>query len=289
MSAPAYPGAWHRHQRAVPLRECAQRRLGDRAPRPARADPGRPQVAGVYPVRKSIRPRPSRSSSGRSARPRARSRPARARQRRDRGAARRARRRRRTRTSTTSRRAGTRSTASRRTRRPGRCASAHGTAMAGIVAGRGGPAGLHGVAPLASLLPIQVMELQHGGLMRHDRDAARGPRPGARPERRRQPLRPRRRDPRAARRAVRGLRRLARDGRGARAPSAPAPCSSPRPATTARPARASARSRRPPPRRAGSRSARATAASALPRVGVTLGDATGVDERARTTCRWRAR
>ena len=37
--------------------------------------------------------------------------------------------------------------------------------MAGIVAGRDGPAGLHGVAPLAKLLPIQVMELQHGILI----------------------------------------------------------------------------------------------------------------------------
>ena len=43
-------------------------------------------------------------------------------------------------------------------------ASAHATAMAGIVAGRGGPGGLHGVAPGATLLPIQVMELQHGDL-----------------------------------------------------------------------------------------------------------------------------
>jgi subtilisin family serine protease len=47
---------------------------------------------------------------------------------------------------------------------PGPLASAHGTAMAGIVAGRDGPAGLHGVAPLSTLLPIQVLELQHGAL-----------------------------------------------------------------------------------------------------------------------------
>ncbi len=47
---------------------------------------------------------------------------------------------------------------------PGPLASAHGTAMAGIVVGRDGPAGLHGVAPLATLRPIQVMELQHGDL-----------------------------------------------------------------------------------------------------------------------------
>ena len=48
---------------------------------------------------------------------------------------------------------------------PGPLASAHGTAMAGIVVGRDGPGGLHGVAPLATLLPIQVMELQHGDLI----------------------------------------------------------------------------------------------------------------------------
>jgi subtilisin family serine protease len=44
-------------------------------------------------------------------------------------------------------------------------ASAHGTAMAGIVVGRDGPAGLHGVAPQATLVPIQVLELQHGDLI----------------------------------------------------------------------------------------------------------------------------
>ncbi len=48
---------------------------------------------------------------------------------------------------------------------PGPAASAHATAMAGIVIGRDGPAGLHGVAPEATLLPIQVLELQHGALM----------------------------------------------------------------------------------------------------------------------------
>ena len=48
---------------------------------------------------------------------------------------------------------------------PGSLAAAHATAMAGIVTGRGGPAELQGVAPQASLLPIQVLELQHGALM----------------------------------------------------------------------------------------------------------------------------
>ena len=40
----------------------------------------------------------------------------------------------------------------------------HGTAMAGIAVGQGGPAGLHGVSQ-AKLMPIQVLELQHGELM----------------------------------------------------------------------------------------------------------------------------
>ena len=43
-------------------------------------------------------------------------------------------------------------------------AARHGTAMAGIVAGSAGPAGLRGVAPGASLLPVQVLELQRGEL-----------------------------------------------------------------------------------------------------------------------------
>src|SRR5262249_7562865 len=41
---------------------------------------------------------------------------------------------------------------------PEPAATAHATAMAGIVAGRGGPSGLQGVAPAASLVPIQVLE-----------------------------------------------------------------------------------------------------------------------------------
>ena len=43
-------------------------------------------------------------------------------------------------------------------------ATAHATAMAGIAVGQGGPAGLHGVSQ-AKLMPIQVLELQHGELM----------------------------------------------------------------------------------------------------------------------------
>jgi len=43
-------------------------------------------------------------------------------------------------------------------------AARHGTAMAGIVAGSGGPAGLRGVAPGATVLPVQVLELQSGEL-----------------------------------------------------------------------------------------------------------------------------
>ena len=48
---------------------------------------------------------------------------------------------------------------------PSHAAAAHATAMAGIVVGQDGPEGLHGVAPQAELLPIQVMELQHGDLI----------------------------------------------------------------------------------------------------------------------------
>jgi minor extracellular serine protease Vpr len=48
---------------------------------------------------------------------------------------------------------------------PAAAAAAHATAMAGIVVGHGGPAELQGVAPQASLVPIQVLELQHGALM----------------------------------------------------------------------------------------------------------------------------
>ncbi len=44
-------------------------------------------------------------------------------------------------------------------------AMTHGTAMAGIVVGENGPDGLHGVAPHAQLLPIQVLALQHGVLV----------------------------------------------------------------------------------------------------------------------------
>jgi subtilisin family serine protease len=47
---------------------------------------------------------------------------------------------------------------------PDSAAAAHATAMAGIVAGRGGPSGLEGVAPAASLVPIQVLEMQQGAL-----------------------------------------------------------------------------------------------------------------------------
>jgi minor extracellular serine protease Vpr len=48
---------------------------------------------------------------------------------------------------------------------PDPLAAAHATAMAGIVSGRGGPTGLHGVAPGAALVPIQVLEMQQGALM----------------------------------------------------------------------------------------------------------------------------
>jgi hypothetical protein len=48
---------------------------------------------------------------------------------------------------------------------PDPTAARHATAMAGIVAGDGGPDGLQGVAPQAHIRPIQVMSLTHGGLM----------------------------------------------------------------------------------------------------------------------------
>ena len=44
-------------------------------------------------------------------------------------------------------------------------AADHGTAMAGIVIGHGGPAGLHGVASAAHVRPVQVLELQRGKLL----------------------------------------------------------------------------------------------------------------------------
>ena len=78
--------------------------------------------------------------------------------------------------------------------------------MAGIVAGQGGPAGLHGVAPrghaVADPGPGAAARRSHG----HDRDAARRTRPRPRSERRRQPVRPRERDSGPGGRAVRGLR-----------------------------------------------------------------------------------
>jgi minor extracellular serine protease Vpr len=48
---------------------------------------------------------------------------------------------------------------------PDPTAARHATAMAGIVAGDGGPDGLQGVAPKAHVRPIQVMSLSHGDLV----------------------------------------------------------------------------------------------------------------------------
>ena len=48
---------------------------------------------------------------------------------------------------------------------PSPVAAEHATAMAGIVVGHDGPDGLQGVAPQATLLPIQVLELQQGNLI----------------------------------------------------------------------------------------------------------------------------
>ena len=49
-----------------------------------------------------------------------------------------------------------RSVGARRTRRTRRSSSAHGTELAGILVGSDGPAGLRGIAPAASVLPIRV-------------------------------------------------------------------------------------------------------------------------------------
>ena len=64
----------------------------------------------------------------------------------------------------------------------------HGTEMAGLVAGSGGPAGLQGVAPGAALLPIRVAGWQPDAVgrrlrLRPHRPAARRDRARSRPER----------------------------------------------------------------------------------------------------------
>ena len=87
----------------------------------------------------------------------------------------------------------------RRRRRGGRRAAdpqsphaleAHGTELAGLLVGSGGPGGAQGVAPGASVLPIRVAGWQpdgHGGeaRLRAQRPADRRPRARRRPERRR--------------------------------------------------------------------------------------------------------
>ena len=87
--------------------------------------------------------------------------------------------------------------------------------MAGIVAGHGGPDGLQGVAPEASLLPIQVLELQHGALMGTTATLLAGLDRALDPNGDGNLADHAEGDPRAARRAVRGLRRVGRDGRRA--------------------------------------------------------------------------
>ena len=90
----------------------------------------------------------------------------------------------------------------------------HGTELAGLLVGAGGPDGIHGVAPGATVLPIRVAGWQpdsHGPRrrLRAQRPADRRARPRRRPERRRR---------RARRRAHRARRR--RPSRSPRSPTA---------------------------------------------------------------------
>ena len=148
-----------------------------------------------------------------------------------------------------------------------------------------GPAGLHGVAPAATLLPIQILELQHGDLMGTTATLLAGTRPRPRSERRRQPVRPRERDPGPGRRAVRGLRRLGRDGRLGERRAARAPCSSRQPGndgpTDARFGTIASPAASPGWLAVGATDGRAK----LPRANLTL-RADGSENDARATSRW---
>ena len=66
----------------------------------------------------------------------------------------------------------------------------HGTELAGLLVGSGGPGGIHGAAPGATVLPIRVAGWQpdgqgSSGRLRTERPVDRRPRPCRRPERRR--------------------------------------------------------------------------------------------------------
>ena len=79
----------------------------------------------------------------------------------------------------------------------------HGTELAGILVGSGGPGGLHGVAPGATVLPIRVAGWQPAAdgqraRLRPQRPADRRARPRGRPERRRRRARRRARRARSA-------------------------------------------------------------------------------------------
>ena len=94
----------------------------------------------------------------------------------------------------------------------------HGTELAGILVGAGGPSGLAGVAPGASVLPDPRRGLAAGrargvGRVRAHRPAPRRARARGRPERRRRRAR---RRPHRPRRRGRAVRRLRRRPRGAR-------------------------------------------------------------------------
>ena len=132
--------------------------------------------------------------------------------------------------------------------------------MAGIVIGQDGPEGLHGVAPQARLLPIQIMELQHGDLIGTTAtllagiDRALDPNGDGDLSDHADVILAPVAEPFAAFGA--SAETVAAEG----AERELAQCSSRPPGTTARPAGAGARSPRPPPRPAGWRSARATGA-----------------------------
>ena len=144
----------------------------------------------------------------------------------------------------------------------------HGTEMAGLVAGSGGPAGLHGVAPGATLLPIRVAGWQpdaSGGVSVYGRtdQLLAGIELAVDPNerRRRARRRPRRRSSASSSRSPRSpTGPLAARGRGSAARSTRS--SSRRPATTARPARPTAASAAPAALRPPSPSARSTRGSA---------------------------
>ena len=116
---------------------------------------------------------------------------------------------------------GTGSAAAQRNPQNRRQVERHGTQLAGVLVGSGGPDGIRGVAKGASVLPIRIAGWQPTASgrerrLRDERPADRRARPGGRPERRRR--HPRRRADRPARRgrAVRLVPRQPRVAGGRR-------------------------------------------------------------------------